>query len=389
MLYFNENGLTLETTSGAKSWSLQELLDTPDPLTGLPLAERNAALRMAAERLEKSVGELSEKLRLRVDFWNHFRPDKISERTFLYSSTPGSNKPWELTVNGLGLMFKDLSGEYYYPPGKVTEQLFSDFWFYGPIQPVPELSLREKIVGFMKEAFLNPACPAAAAHFELFEYPVLTDSGLYWEEGDHVRSDFVAVRSHGIEYGYSTWRDVQPMVGYLSFERFLNEPPPPYTSITPGMRAAIEEFLGRKSTFNRAAQEEAPSSPKPPTPREQMDLAEHLLKSDPTSEKGAEVLISLLRYELEESYWRNYVFQYCFKLRGNKKVQSFLIECLRGDNEVLFKKAVDVLQMWGFYGDKAFQNRALMQALNWEDATANDPSFREAFDITLKMIQKT
>jgi hypothetical protein len=390
MLYFTENGLTLETPDGAKSWSLQELLEMPNALPDLPLAERNAALRKAAELAAKSPGQLTEMMRFKADFWQHFRPEKISERTFLYSSTPGSAKQWELTINALGVFYTDLSGEYYYPPGKVTEQLFSDFWFYGPLQPVPELSMRTKLVELMQEAFQDPDCPATGAHFELFEYPA-RDSDLYWEEGNHVRSDFVAVRSHGIESGYSTWRDVQPLVGYLSFERFLNEPPPPYTSITPGMRSAIEQFLGRKSTFNRAAQEaqEAQEPPKPPTPREQMDLAEHLLKSDPTSEQGAEVLISLLRYEMEESYWRNYVFNYCYKLRGNTKVESFIVDCLRSDNEVHFKKAVDVLQMWGFYGDKSFQNRALLLSLNWEDATANDPAFREALDITIKMIQKT
>ncbi len=49
MLYFTQNGLTLETDSGTQSWSLPELLETPDPLSGLPLAERNAVLRKAAE----------------------------------------------------------------------------------------------------------------------------------------------------------------------------------------------------------------------------------------------------------------------------------------------------------------------------------------------------
>ncbi|MCC7466421.1 MAG: hypothetical protein IT261_09140 [Saprospiraceae bacterium] len=389
MLYFTNNGLTLETSDGAKSWSLEELLQMPDPLPELSHGERNAALRTAAGRVGKSAVELSDTLRLRVDFWNHFRPEKISERSFVYTSTPGSNKHWELTINELGIFYKDLSGEYYYPPGKVSEQLFSDFWFYGPLQPVPDLRLREMIVGLMQEAFQDPGCPAAGAHFELFEYPALTDSNLFWEEGDHVRSDFVAVRSHGIEFGYSTWRDVQPSVGYMSFERFLNEPPPPYSVVTPKMRTTMEQFLGRKSVINRSDQPAMPALPKPPTPREQMDLTEHLLKADPSSEKGAEMLIDLLRYEAEESYWRNYVFNYCFKLRNNKKVQAFVIECLHGDNEAHFKKAVEVLQMWGFYGDKAFQNRALLLSLNWEDATANDPSFRETLAITLKMIQKT
>ncbi len=387
MLYFTENGVILETDSGSTNWSLPELLETPDPLSDLPLAERNAVLRKAAEMLGEPSNELSETARLQVDFWKNLQPAAISERTYLYSSTADSAKRWELTVNALGLFYKDLSGEYYYPPGHVSEQLFSDFWFYGPLQPLPELKLREKVIGMIRDAFLNPDCPAAGAHFELFEYPALTDSGLYWEEGDYKRKDFVTVRSHGIESGYSTWRDTQPLVGFISFERFLNEPPRPYTSITPEMRAKIEQFLGRKSVFNRT-KIETPEPPKPPTPREKMDLAETMLKADPKSEKGAEILISLLEYEAEESYWRNYVFNYFFKLRGNRLVENFVLECLQGDNEIHFKKAVDVLQMWGFYGDKSLQDRTLLLQLNWEDATANDPEFREALEKVTKIIQQ-
>ncbi|MBN8676626.1 MAG: hypothetical protein J0M29_00285 [Chitinophagales bacterium] len=388
MVYFTENILNLETASGLKSWTVQELLEMPDPLSELALAARNAALRKAAELVNKSAGEITEIVRLKADFWLQFSPGNISECTYLYTSNPDSNNHWELTINGLGLSYKDISGEYYYPPGKVTEQLFSDFWFYGPLQPLPDLRMREKIIALMREAFQDPECLAAGAHFDLFEYPALTDSGLYWEEGDHVRRDFVAVRGHGIEYGYSTWRDVQPLVGYLSFERFLYEPPPPYTAITPVMRTAIEQFLGRKSGFGSPDAETEPSPPTPPTPREQMDLAEQLLKSDSGSEKGAETLMALLLYEAEESYWRNYVFNYCFKLRGNKKVEQFIVDCLCGDNEIHFKKAVDVLQMWGIYGDTSFQNRSLLLSLNWEDATANDPAYREALGKTIKLIHK-
>lgn len=100
-------------------------------------------------------------------------------------------------------------------------------------------------------------------------------------------------------------------------------------------------------------------------------------------------MLALLEYEAEDSYWRNFVFNYCGKLRGNKRVQNFIVECLQGDNEVPFKKAVDVLSMWGIYGDNAFQNRALLLQLNWEDATANDPNFREALEVVLKNIPKT
>lgn len=387
MLYFTENNLTLESPTGSQTWPISELLETPNPLSGLPLVDRNAALRRAAEIADKNVAALSETAQLQVDFWKNFQPEKISECTFIYPSTEGSTNRLELTINPLGLLYKDLSGEYYYPPGHVSEQLFSDFWFYGPLQPIPELKLREKIVSQLRDAFLNPDSPAAKAHFELFEYPALTDSSLYWEEGDHKRKDFVAVRNNGIESGYSTWRDTQPMVGFISFERFLHEPPRLHSIFTAEIRTKIEQFLGRKSAFNRS-KNEAPEEPKPPTPREKMDLSELLLKADPNSVKGAETLISLLEYAAEDSYWLNYVFNCSFKLRGNKKIENFIVECLQGDNEIHFKKAVDVLQMWGYYGDKSFQNRALFQQLNWEDATANDPNFREALEKTIKIIQQ-
>lgn len=383
MLYFTENTLTQESPTGSKTWPLPELLETPNPLYDLPLVDRNAALRKAADIVDKNVAVLSERAQLQVDFWKNFQPEKISECTYIYPSTEGSTNRWELTINALGLLYKDISGEYYYPSGHVSEQLFSDFWFYGPLEPVPELKLREKILSQLRDAFLNPDGPAAKAHFELFEYPALTDSGLYWEEGDHKRMDFVAVRSNGIESGYSTWRDTQPMVGFISFERFLHEPPGPYTSFTPEIRAKIEQFLGRKSAFNRS-KNEVPEPPKPPTPREKMDLSELLLKTDSNSVTGAETLISLLEYAEEDSYWLNYVFNCSFKLRGNKTIENFIVACLLGENEVYFKKAVDVLQMWGIYGDNFFQNRTLLLQLTWEDATANDPSFRE---ILQKIIQ--
>lgn len=386
MLLFSENNLTLESPTGSQTLSIAELLERPNLLYALPLVDRNAALRKAAEIAVKNGIELSETAQLQVDFWQKFQPEKISECTYIYPSTAGSTNRWELTINGLGLSYKDISGEYYYPAGHVSEQLFSDFWFYGPYEPVPDLKLREKILDILRGAFSNLEGPAAEAHFELFEYPVLTDSNLYWEEGDHHRTDFIRVQSNGIETGYSTWRDTQPMVGFSSFERFLHAPPRPSSIFTPEIRAKIEQFLGRKSTFSRS-KNEVPEPPKPPTPREKMDRADYLLKADPKAENGAEALISLLEYEAEESYWRSFVFNYCGKLRGNKRVENFIAECLRGDNEIHFKKAVDVLTMWGYSGDKVFQNRPLLLQLNWEDATANDPNFREALEKTLQLIQ--
>ena len=120
-----------------------------------------------------------------------------------------------------------------------------------------------------------------------------------------------------------------------------------------------------------------------------MDLAEALLQ-DPNSEEGAEALIALLVYETESDYWRNYVFNRMFKLRDNKRIQQFVLECLDGDNEIWFKKAADVLSAWGFfYGDTLLADRNLLLRLNWDDATANDPDFRDALAKTQKIVLKT
>jgi len=102
-----------------------------------------------------------------------------------------------------------------------------------------------------------------------------------------------------------------------------------------------------------------------------MDKAEALLLAQPESQEGAEILIALLEYEAETDYWRNFVFNFCFKLRENRTVQQFIIQKLQSDNEIHFKKAVDVLHVWGIEG---------ANALNWNDATANDPNFRAALE---------
>ena len=71
-------------------------------------------------------------------------------------------------------------------------------------------------------------------------------------------------------------------------------------------------------------------------------------------------------------------------VRENKTVQQFLVRCLHGNHQTHFKKAVDVLQMWGMLGDKSFMDLQLLRALNWKDACAADPPFHQ----TLKQVER-
>jgi hypothetical protein len=373
-------------------WTIPEVLEAHDPFPGAPYTERKAALRYALEMAaQMPLNELSDAVVLRLDFWKNFRPEKISERRFEYTTKAATTYYWELTINELGIFYKDISGAYTSVLGSIKEQLFSDFWFFGPLYPIPDLALRRQIVGMIKNTFEDADCAAAGAHFEFFEYPPLPAAALQWSEGNHVRSDFVTVREHGIEVGCITWRDSEPYIGFTSFENFLNAPPHPNASITPAIRAAIEAHLGITSKCNRPNNGtqwplEIPSQP--PTPRQKMDKAAALLAQQPDAEEGAKNLIALLEYEDETDYWRNFVFNCCFKLRENQTVQQFVIQKLQGDNEIHFKKAVDVLRVWGIKGVNALLDHDLLNALNWQDATANDPSFREALEKIIKIIQK-
>lgn len=457
MIQFTENGILQKLGSIEKNWTIPQLLETYEPLAGEPLSVRNKAMKQLLPIAEEHYSELSEAAQLRYDFWKQLLPERIAEQKFNYTTKVTDTYRWELTVNSEGLFYKDISPEYGQVPGQVHEQLFSDFWFYGPLMPMPDLQVRKQVVANIRNAFLQVG-PVSQKHFELFEYPTSGDMPS-WEDGDYTVMDFGHVRSYGIDTGRTNWHDGLVYQAYTSFEQFLTRPDWMVDSMPPKTRKAIEKYLGRhvktpptsdtpEATQNETSKrlfienggniqyigrdgfideykatsaEEAAwrveliekyterlgeernetvleflaktleyngvknvsellcEAGKKATPAVQQSIAQVLIKQL-DAEKGAEVLIDLLKYEDEESYWRNYAFNMMFRMRQNKTVQNFLIECLKGDNEIHFKKAVDVLSFWGMQGDKAFTDRQLLLSLNWEDACAADPNFQQSLN---------
>lgn len=458
MIQFTENGIYQELGIHKKNWTIAELLETYEPLSGEPLAVRIEAMKNIIPMAEELYSELSEAAQLRYDFWKLFSPRRIEEQKFSYTTKVTSTYYWELTINSGGLFYKDISPEYGQMPGTVHEQLFSDFWFYGPLMPIPELQVRKLLVANIRNAFVQAGSPASYQHFELFEYPMLLD-GPRWEDGDYDAKDYGIVRAYGIETGRTNWRDGLVYLSYTSFEHFLAQPDWMGDSLPPNVLADIEKYLGRRvkkqlisgdspESYNEASKrlfmenggnihnigrdgfmdeykataveevawraeliernterlmeesnetvleslantleyngvqnvsERFCEAAKKATPKAQQAIAQVLIKKfDP--EIGAEVLIDLLKYEDEESYWRNYVFNMMFRMRDNRTVQEFILQCLRGDNETHFKKAVDVLVFWGMQGDKAFTDMTLLRALNWDAACAADPNFNQSLE---------
>lgn len=467
MFYFTESAIVQTRGSQTQTWPFPALFETHDPLPDEPLALRNTAMLQVVEMVTEQYADLSEVALLRYDFWKQLQPSRITEQRFEYTTKVTNSYQWELTINESGLFYKDISGEYNPQPGTVTEQLFSDFWFYGPKMPIPDLPIRKQLIATIRNAFLQAGSPASYKHFDLFEYPVQVGSHLNWSEGNYNRSDFVTVCAHGIEIGYSTWRDLMPYTWFMSFEHFLNVPSREGTAITPEIRAAIEAHLAQKPAQRKVEEHTTPAdnaeskrlfmanggnilyihkdgfgdvyratqveeaawraelienysnrlkvednetvlaglaqtlqynkvenvgdllfeAAKTAAPKAKQALAKILAeKFDP--EKGAEALISLLEWEAETDYWRNYVFNSFFRMRDNRTVQNFIIQNLQGDNEIWFKKSVDVLCMWGIYGDKDLTDREMLLSLKWDDATANTPYFREILERVIKIILK-
>lgn len=460
MFKFSDNAFHQTYQGVKKTWSIPELLEAYNPLPGEPIKERNEAIRQIIPLAEELYSELSEAARLRYDFWKNLQPQRIQEQHFKYTTKVTNSYLWELKVNSEGLFFKDVSGDYGHP-NRVYEQLFSDFWFFGPLMPLPDLATRKQVVANIRNAFLQAGGPASYQHFELFEYPTLPDEILKWEEGDHSASDFVIVRSFGIEHGAQNWHDGLTYLGFLSFEHFLTLPPVEAKVITPKIRKELQRFL----TKNGAATQ-VPAEPNNEVSKQlfmdnggnvlyihrdgfgdvyratyaeeaawRKELVQNssirlysednesvlkslvetlqyngvvnvesllfevgeraslkarqaiakLLVEQFKSEKGAEILLTFFNFEDEDNYWRDYVFRTMYQLRDSKVVQKWIVKCLRGDNEAFFKKAVDVLQMWGYYGDKAFTDIELLRALNWQDACAADPDFNKALDKVIRL----
>lgn len=492
MFQFCGNIIQQNTSGFEKEWTIPELFETYNPLPGEALNARNQAMRNAVDVAMDMYSDLSETARLRYDFWKQLCSERIEREEFKYSIKITNTYQWTLTINAEGLFYKDISGQFSPRPGMVYEQLFSDFWFYGPLMPLPDLHTRKWIIAKIRNAFIQAGSPASYQHFQCFEYPRFPVSPLQWTDGDAQASDFVTVRDFGIEWGRSNWHDGLVYLNFLSFEHFLNVPLPEHVPITPAMRAEINELINaqmalekvntarsndleqagglsfsagenysEKSTialladnaeskrlfmnngglthyiyldgngdrYSATPAEEAKwraellenytqrikveddgvilthiarnmqlngatnvedlllAAAENAPPKSKQGLAQALVEVF-NSDKGAEILISLLELEVQDSYWRNYVFNCFFRMRNNQKVQAFLIECLQGEKELWFKKSVDVLRMWGHFGETALTDNNLLNALNWEDATAADPNFRAAFDKVIKIIKK-
>ena len=92
--------------------------------------------------------------------------------------------------------------------------------------------------------------------------------------------------------------------------------------------------------------------------------------------KQAILLLGLLPNP--DAYWRDYVFNTFAKMPDSEAVRDWILKCLNGDNAVYFRKSVDVLRMWGMFGNPRLNDENLLRPLNWAEKEMHSVAFREA-----------
>jgi hypothetical protein len=350
------------------------------------------------------------------EFDRIFAPEHIEPQLFAYTTKVTDTYRWELEVRRDGLFYKDISGEFHGAKNEVTAQSFGDFWCYGPLLPVPQRSVREKLLALIRRALPDDA---ALAHFPLFDYPS-TNGTLHWSTGDYHASEFVIVRDHGVEYGRENFHDGLVFLSFVSFEHCLTRPAEarrvlgagiwreivallpaePYAFADPEADAAAAAAADRDNAgptlpelFNQlsdpataaAAERQLIERAATASARDRHDMA-HRLWREVRSEQGVEILLGLLDEEMDTDYWQSIVFNGLFDRRESPTARTFVLDALRGDNELYLKKAIGVVGMWGVYGEPGLGDRTLLTQLYW--GARDTPEFRSALETVIGLVEK-
>ncbi len=365
--------------------NLNAVLESWKPLSSEPLLDRIEFFKHLAHDPEISNLLLSEFSLKVIEFWNNFIPDLLPGILRKYILTSGSTHHWEIQAGPGGLFFKDIDGHYGFPP-KTYEQIFSDFFFFGPPVPIPDVELRIELLKFIQMAFTKPLNPVSSMHFPLFEYPKLITPQL-WESGDWKSGSFVRMGDDGVHFGETNWRDGLSFISFISFEQIIQRTDIPDWAISPEILLEIRlhlmaevpnlkirpEVRAQMENFQLKSTAEVKKEEDTNSPGYRLDQALKMWKED-KDEASVEIFIGLLAET--DSYWTNIVFSQFGRMFESLKVKKFIRECLLGNDEKLYKKAFGVLQLWHIHGDMPWLSREIFMALDWQEKLKNDPIFK-------------
>ena len=399
MLYL-ENGKVIQKTGGQiRIWDIPELLSAYDPLESEPLADRNALFQQIIPLAEERYDELSPAALLRYDFWKHIRLRNIEPKVYEYTTRISDTCHWRLELDPTGAFFTDLSG-IYGPAGQVYAQLLSDFWFCGPLLPLPDLADRKWAVAQIRNAFGQVGGPAYKAHFPLFEYPRLEDT-LEWTNGDHIASDFAMIRPYGVEYGRQNFHDGLVYLSFLSFEQILTRQDLANAIFTPPILEEIRQYLSPSPSVEEkpvpaANPLDAILARKERSKQLYMDNLgmPHYIHLDgfgdeyeATAQEEAqwqEELIDSLLEQLKDPERRDYVFSAFGRMWHSRRVREWVMDQLEGRDDFLFQKAAGILRMWSLGAAQGSLDESVFTALQ----SRGNAEEREIFENGLDQVRK-
>ncbi|MBK7426889.1 MAG: hypothetical protein IPI60_07580 [Saprospiraceae bacterium] len=364
--------------------NLNEILESWNPLSSEPISDRIEFFKNLPHDtaiVELPLSEMSLNI---IEFWRIFIPDLVPSFSRTYSLGSENTQNWEIQAGPGGLFFKDIDGHYGFSP-KTYEQIFSDFFFFGPPVPIPDIEIRIELLKFIQMAFTKPLSPVSSMHFPLCEYPKLITPQL-WESGDWKSGSFVRMGDDGVTFGETNWRDGLSYFSFISFEQILQRADIPDWAISPEILIEIRGYLMAevpnlkirpevRAQMEKVKVESAKKEVQVDTnsPGYRQDIALKMWKED-KDEESVNIFLSLL--EETDSYWTNIVFSQFGRMFESQKVKKFIRECLEGTDEKLYKKAFGVLQLWHMHGDMPWLNREIFMALDWSYKLEDGPIYR-------------
>lgn len=325
---------------------------------------------------------------------------------FNYTVKISATYQWILEVAPEGLFYHDVSGLYNHGPDRVTKQEISDFWKYGPVLPIPDPALRTRLLDIIRDEFRPDNGTLQEPPFPILAYPRY-DNPPQWVDGDFRVSDFVILRDYGIEYGRENFHDGLVWNGFVSFEHCLTRPEFAQKQLGYPVWEDIISRLPDRGNIEFPGQPVIPAHPvvektelkrriealdDPAQPEAKNDLADwagnasdlnrfdaaQALWEKNQPEESVRLLLSLLAMDDPEHYWRNVVFNVLFKRYNSRTAREWVVQCLHGERDDYFKKAADVLRMWGLFENAKLNAPALLAALNWIDKERGTAEFRAA-----------
>ena len=188
------------------------------PCHDFPLAVQNEIMSRLAMEM-KDYNDLPEQVLPVVNFWLCFPELSIPRQEYRYETKVTKSYRWHLTIEHSGITYMDVDGDYGMPP-KSYNQTLCDFWFYGPLYPIPDQSLRSSLIKCLRDTLLNAGFAWPDGHFKILDYSSFAHYS-EWEDGDYIVSDFVLTRDFGIEWGRQNFHDGLVFLGFLSYEQCL------------------------------------------------------------------------------------------------------------------------------------------------------------------------